>query len=295
MTDASRALTVLHATDLHLYADPQATLRDVNTLDSFRAVLAHMHAHHWPPDALMLTGDLAQDERAATYRRLRALLTPLGVPVVSLPGNHDDPAHIARFLGAAPLATPFETDLGAWRFVCLSTHVPGRTDGRLSEQTLAQLDAVLARDDGAHIALWLHHPPLPVGSAWIDRIGLANAAALLERVRGSRVRAVLAGHVHQRFETVRDGIAFVTTPSTCRQFLPASDTFAVDDRPPGYRVCRFFDDGRVTSEVEWVDQISTISKSSLPAPQSGQRQESGTSSQRVPGSMPSSGSPFSST
>jgi len=42
------------------------------------------------------------------------------------------------------------------------------------------------------------------------------------------------------------------------------------------------------------DQISIISKSSLPAPQSGQRHDSGTSSQRVRGGMPDSGSPFSS-
>jgi putative membrane protein len=39
---------------------------------------------------------------------------------------------------------------------------------------------------------------------------------------------------------------------------------------------------------------STISKSDLFAPQSGQSQSSGTSSQRVPGSMPSSGQPSSS-
>ena len=42
------------------------------------------------------------------------------------------------------------------------------------------------------------------------------------------------------------------------------------------------------------DQISIISKSSLRAPQSGQVQFMGTSSQRVPGGMPSSGRPFSS-
>ena len=40
--------------------------------------------------------------------------------------------------------------------------------------------------------------------------------------------------------------------------------------------------------------ISTISKSSLPTPQSGQIQSSGTSSHLVPGSMPSSGQPSSS-
>jgi uncharacterized protein len=41
-------------------------------------------------------------------------------------------------------------------------------------------------------------------------------------------------------------------------------------------------------------QISVISKSSLPDPQSGQRQDSGTSSQRVPGGRPASGSPLAS-
>ena len=39
---------------------------------------------------------------------------------------------------------------------------------------------------------------------------------------------------------------------------------------------------------------STISKSDLAAPQSGQLQSSGMSSHRVPGAMPSSGQPFSS-
>jgi uncharacterized protein YbaP (TraB family) len=44
-------------------------------------------------------------------------------------------------------------------------------------------------------------------------------------------------------------------------------------------------------ELVQLAQTSTISKSSLPAPQSGQRQDSGTSSQRVPGGMPDCGSP----
>lgn len=43
--------------------------------------------------------------------------------------------------------------------------------------------------------------------------------------------------------------------------------------------------------LEPASQTSTISKSSFPAPQSGQRQDSGMSSQRVPGGMPDCGSP----
>ena len=43
-----------------------------------------------------------------------------------------------------------------------------------------------------------------------------------------------------------------------------------------------------------LDSMATILKSALPAPQTGQCQSSGTSSQRVPKGMPSSGHPLAS-
>ena len=46
--------------------------------------------------------------------------------------------------------------------------------------------------------------------------------------------------------------------------------------------------------LEACRHFSTISKSSLPAPQSGQRHDRGTSAHAVPGSIPLSGSPFAS-
>jgi Icc protein len=43
------------------------------------------------------------------------------------------------------------------------------------------------------------------------------------------------------------------TPSTGAQFLPKSDRFAVDSRPPAYRPFALHPDGRIESAVRWVD------------------------------------------
>ncbi len=43
------------------------------------------------PDAVIVTGDLADGAAPAEYERVRELLEPLPMPVYVLPGNHDDP------------------------------------------------------------------------------------------------------------------------------------------------------------------------------------------------------------
>lgn len=43
------------------------------------------------PEAVLLTGDLVDTGADAEYRRVAELLSPLGMPVHVLPGNHDEP------------------------------------------------------------------------------------------------------------------------------------------------------------------------------------------------------------
>ena len=44
----------------------------------------------------------------------------------------------------------------------------------------------------------------------------------------------------------------MSTPSTCAQFLPGSEFFALDERPPGMRWIELYDDGSIETEVSWV-------------------------------------------
>ena len=98
-----------------------------------------------------------------------------------------------------------------------------------------------------------------MGSRWLDAVGLANAADLWSVVDAHpHVRGIVWGHVHQSYEGERQGVRLFGTPSTCAQFLPHSDRYAVDSRPPAYRCFDLFDDGRIQTEVHWVDRLAAI-------------------------------------
>ena len=45
----------------------------------------------------------------------------------------------------------------------------------------------------------------------------------------------------------------MSSPSTCAQFLPNSDDFALDVRSPGYRWLELSDNGAMHTKVVWVE------------------------------------------
>ncbi len=243
-------------TDPHLYGDEAATLRGVATYPAFTRAIERARERDWPVDAILVTGDLVQDD-AAGYASFRRAVGGLGKPVYCVPGNHDVPDAMRRELGSEPFVLGGAVDLGAWRIVLLDSMVSGCAGGRLSERALAELDAALADAPAQHVLVCLHHHPVPMASRWLDRVGLANPEELFAVIDAHRhVRAMLWGHVHQCFDGLRRHVRLLGTPSTCTQFLPRSDDFAVDPRPPAYRTLELRPDGSLRTEVVWVEPAS---------------------------------------
>lgn len=241
------ALTLAHVTDPHLLADPGGTLLDWPTRPSFEAVLTHVRTV--APDVLLLTGDLAQDAQPATYRAVEALVAPLGVPCLALPGNHDDPTVMQQMLTGPVDASTSVASMGGWHLVLLDSHVPGGTHGRLSPTALQMLDDLLVRLRGPTLVA-VHHPPVPVGADWLDAIRLYEPESLHTCLqRHPQVRLVLCGHVHQAHEAAFAHAQLYTTPSTCIQFAPDTSKFALDPVDPGYRLFTLYPDGRHTQSL----------------------------------------------
>jgi Icc protein len=247
------SVQLLQVTDPHLYADPSREIYDTNSAESLRAVLAQALADGPRPDAVLVTGDVAEDSTAEAYARFRDTLATAGVPVLCLPGNHDAPGLMAALLDRDGFRFCGRVDLGRWRLVLLDTHVPGDPAGRLSDAELARLDAELAAAPDRPALIALHHPPRPVGSRWLDRYGLLNADALFAVLaKHPQVRGVVGGHVHQAFDQVHAGVRVLATPSTCAQFRPHVDTCEIDDRPPGFRRVGLEPDGGIVTTVGWL-------------------------------------------
>ena len=254
-TNDRRAAVVLQVTDSHLHAAPDSRMRGVTTQATFLAVLDHARKDpRWPPDAILVTGDIVQDESRAGYERFRKMLAPFELPVFCIPGNHDDPVLMAELLMTPPFQVGGDTKLGEWRVLLLSTFQRGEDAGAIGPDGLTELDESLKKFSDEHVLICMHHQPLPMGSAWLDGVGLRDADQFLAIIdRHSRVRGVVWGHVHQASDRERNNVRFMSTPSTCSQFLPDSDFFALDDRPPGLRWLQLEPDGGITTDVEWVD------------------------------------------
>lgn len=246
-------MRILHITDPHLYADADGELRGVRTAETLAAVL-HAARDEAAPDAVLVTGDIAQDESRGAYERFRDLLSECGTPVWCLAGNHDDPSYMAELLAEAPFTVGGVVAAGGWRVHLLSTWAEGEIGGRLDAETLAAAEADLTANGREPALLCLHHQPVPVGSRWLDDIGLADAHALLDLAdRHAQVRGLVWGHVHQEFDARRNHYRLLATPSTCRQFLPRRDEFAVDDRPPAWRWLILGADGKLDTRLCWLD------------------------------------------
>ncbi|HEY6451085.1 MAG TPA: 3',5'-cyclic-AMP phosphodiesterase [Steroidobacteraceae bacterium] len=244
---------LVQLTDPHLFANPAGRLRGVDTLASLQQVLAHAAARKLKLDALVCTGDIVNDEPEG-YAHFARVLGAFGKPVYCVPGNHDDPAQLRSALSAPPFQVGGHVDLGAWRLILVDSCVPGRAGGHVSDAELRALAAALAGSP-RYAMVYVHHHPVDMASRWLDAVGIDNPDALFEVLDAHpQLRAVSWGHVHQSFDARRRGVRLLATPSTCAQFLPLSDEFAVDARPPGYRRLTLHPDGTLETEVVWVER-----------------------------------------
>lgn len=256
------SVRLVQFTDPHLYGDERATLRGVATLPALTRTLDLARAREWPVDAVLVTGDLVQDD-VAGYKHFRRIFGALDAPVLCIPGNHDEPQALRRELSGKPFITEGHVDFGPWRVVLLDSSIPHSARGRVSRESLAALDSALSAADTKHTLICLHHHPVAMSSRWLDEVGLENAAEFFDVVdRHRNVRAILWGHVHQSYDALRKNVRLLATPSTCAQFLPRADEFAVDDRPPAYRTLELRPDGTLSTEVVWVDSSAAGSSSS---------------------------------
>jgi Icc protein len=248
----ARPQKLIQLTDCHLYANPDAEHKGVRPGRTLEHVCNHIARRHSDLAALLLTGDLSQDESAASYEWLKRLVLGLEVPVYAIPGNHDHAERMqAAFAGDIQIGGTIA--FSHWRIQLLDSTVPAETGGQLAESELNRLRFELRRFPLTPTLIALHHHPLPVGSAWMDRLGLRNSEALNSLLlQHTQTKAVVFGHIHQEFVQDFGHIRYLGTPSTCLQFRRGSPLYAEDTLPPACRIFNLRGDGIFDTHVEYV-------------------------------------------
>jgi 3',5'-cyclic-AMP phosphodiesterase len=183
-------------------SDPHVRLDDDGASErALAAAVDAVLALRPAPQAVLVTGDIADRARAVEYERVRELLAPLPMPVHVLPGNHDDrDALRAAFdLDGAGSGAPLQyvASCGDLRLVVCDSTRPGHDGGELRVDWLAQQ---LAVEPDAPTIVAMHHVPLTIGLPVLDEIGVPDddRRRLAELLAGApHVRRVVAGHVHR--------------------------------------------------------------------------------------------------
>ncbi len=249
-------INVLQITDTHLFRDSSGCLLGLNTEQSLEAVMTEVTNRHLPADMILATGDLVHDGTPAAYRRIFGHLERPGIPVYCLAGNHDEAETLQQSLQDGLLHYTTNAHKGNWNFIFLDSSVAGSEGGHLGSGTLQSLETHLAADPESHTLICMHHQPVQMGSRWLDTMTIDNAGEFFSIIdRHQQVRGILWGHVHQEFDQLRNNVRLMASPSTCIQFLPGSDEFAVDTAPPGYRWLSLHADGRIETGIQRLAEI----------------------------------------
>jgi 3',5'-cyclic AMP phosphodiesterase CpdA len=244
---------IAQLSDPHLGAE----WADDDPVAGLAAAVESVRAMPTEPDAVLVTGDLADTGADAEYERVRALLAPLGAPVYVLPGNHDDRRALRRHFGlpgadAEPVC--YAVDLGPLRLVALDSTIPGEDPGALDRARLAWLERVLAESPEQPTLIAMHHPPLRTGVPAWDAIGMADADRRLlgEVIEHHRqVRRIVAGHVHRTIAGDLAGRSVLAVPSTYVQgrLNFGARELELANEPAGFAVHAVLD-GELISHVQ---------------------------------------------
>lgn len=247
---------VLQITDCHLHTNPNWKLAGINTQTSLDWVMSLAEQYRQGTDLLLLTGDLVHDASVAGYTRLKRQIERFGVPACCLPGNHDTPEVLSAELQEGLVQSPKTVTMGNWVIILLDSTLPHSEGGHLNDQELARLEQTLQAYPDSHILIALHHHPILVNSAWMDKMSLDNPEPFLRLIRQhSGVKGVIWGHIHQTFESDYHGIKMMGTPSTCIQFVENQDAFGISTAPPGFRWLELTANGEINSGIERVEAL----------------------------------------
>ena len=219
---------LLQVSDCHLARDPGADYRGQNpdaNLDRLTDA-----ALRWAPDLLVLTGDLSEDASIESYCRIRDWARRFDCPAAWIPGNHDDRNAMSPVFEDAGFESGPVVEAAGWQIALLDSTWPDDPGGELNAARLAPLGDL---EESRPAGIFVHHQPVPVGAAWIDKVGMRATDRLWSRLRALEpVRFIGFGHVHQRFRCNVEAVACLACPSTAANSLPATERFTPGETTP---------------------------------------------------------------
>jgi Icc protein len=249
---------IAHISDTHFLGGKRPLYGKVDTDRTLIRALEQFEQSGSVPDAIVITGDLADLGEPDAYERLKGLVEPaaarLGAKLIWVMGNHDERAPYASILMGNPETdAPQDAvyDIDGLRIIALDSTVPGYHHGELTDDQLEWLAGILQTPAQHGTLIALHHPPIPTPIEIMAIIELQDQAKFADVIRGTDVRAILGGHLHYSTSGTFAGIPVSVAAATCYVIdnsAPAGSLVGIDNGQ-SVNLVNIYDDSVVHSII----------------------------------------------
>ncbi len=253
--DAVSELRIIHITDSHLLDSPEDRLYGLNTSHNLRRVLTQALTDVPDADFILFTGDISQTGSRSSYRIFQSIIAELELPVLCVPGNHDNPELLQNVVFSSPVESSVFLKQEHFSIVLMNSWVDQGHHGEFDANCMDQLQQFL-RNSGSHFHIFaIHHPPVTVNSRWLDELGLKNRDQLLSLILDSGTPSLLlSGHIHQPLDLKMDQLRLLATPSTCHQFTSQTDQIQfLDHSLASFRYIKISLPDQIETSVHFID------------------------------------------
>jgi len=205
---------VAHLSDIHAEDDAESLIALFRALDYLRPIR---------PDAVLVSGDIANKPWTRGYMLARQVLGSVDMPIYMLPGNVDGrEAMRAAFSEHRywPKFGPmhFSRAIEEMRLVALDVTVPGESYGQAGARDLKWLQEQVNTGSPLPVIVMTHQHLFATGMERIDRNMCVNGDAVLDILNQAAdpVVAVVCGHGHRPTVTWLGKFFGIMAPSLTR-------------------------------------------------------------------------------
>lgn len=236
-------IKIIWMTDLHIVPEGNK-LSGHDSAMRLRIAVDYIKKYHDDADFCIISGDLTDGGDAASYQLVDEIMSVCNVPVLFIPGNHDD-----RTIMREQLSFPENTDSefiqysiikNGCRLLFLDSLQENSAEGFLCNRRLNWLESELSIHRDLPTMIFCHHPPGKLFLPIQDQDQKNYGDKLLDLLCAApNVRHLFFGHVHRPVSGNFRGLSFTALQSTALQvplpypewdwesFVPAEEAPAI--------------------------------------------------------------------
>ena len=224
--------------DTHFMNESEKIYDQIETYSQFIKVIEYCKNLNPNPDFYIMSGDLIHD-KPEYYQNYIQLCNKLNKPYYLMMGNHDVRESLKEYIINKKLIDEngfinFTIDDYSLRIICLDTAIDNGIEGALTTETLNWLEKELEQDATKPIIIFMHHPPIGIGSVLFDDIKCKNGNDFLSIIKKyHHILKIVFGHVHCIYSHSIESLNLISCPSSSFQFpikAKTTNNLLLDDK-----------------------------------------------------------------